>query len=762
MSKQDDEFMARLRSTFKAEAEELLQGISSLLLELEKSPDLASASAAALIEKVFREAHTLKGAARAVALSDIETICQQVEGVFSSWKRRQSVPTPEAFDSLHHAVDAMRAMLSPGKAAGNGAKQQETEPTVDLNRPQSQPAVSDRLVEPTPAAPMTPSPSTAPTPSVDADRPTAAETVRISIDKLDSRLLKAESMLVLKAIATQRVSEYRETARRMDQWQREWSKVSAEARTLRQTLEHGGDTAVAASPALVNFLNWNSEFFRSLESKLHSLSSQAQHDHHEVAKHVDELLEDSKKLLMLPFSTLANQLPRLVRDLCRDQGKDAELVIRGGEVEIDKRILEEMKDALIHILRNCVDHGVETPARRQELGKPPRATITVAATPVNGSKVEILVSDDGAGVDLPRVKESAVRHGILSESDARAMPDAQALHLIFQSEVSTSPTVTTLSGRGLGMAIVQTKTEKLGGRISVDSKPKAGTTLRMLLPLTLATFRGILVGVAGRIFVVPAAQVERVLRVRARDIQTVENREVILLQEKAVSLARLASILELDTKSNGAPAQEFLPVLIIHSADQRVAIVVDQVLHEEEVLVKPLRKPLLRVKNITGATVLGSGAVAPVLNVTDVMRSARAGGAIPVSAVLAREPRERLSKNVLIVEDSITSRMLLKGILETAGYQVQTAVDGVDAFTLLREEEFDLVVSDVEMPRMNGFDLTARIRSDKRLGETPVVLITALESREQRERGIDAGANAYVVKSSFDQQNLLEVVRRLT
>jgi two-component system chemotaxis sensor kinase CheA len=759
MSTQDDEFMARLRNTFKVEAEELLQGISSMLLELEKSP--GSAAAAAIVENVFREAHTLKGAARAVDLPDIESICQQMEGVFSLWKRQQSVPVPEAFDSLHHAVDMMRALLPSGEAQKAGATQQQNELIQRLNRLQSPSSVSANQIG---RAELPSTPASAASVSsqpVEAERPATAETVRIPIDKLDSRLLKAESMLVLKAIASQRVNEYRETAQAMEQWQREWSKVSSEARTLLQRLEHSGEDAVPASAALVSFLGWNCDFVRSLESKLHSLSAQAQHDHHNVARHVDDLLEDSKKLLMLPFSTLANQFPRLVRDLCRDQNKDADFVVRGSDVEIDKRVLEEMKDALIHILRNCVDHGVESPAQRQERHKPPRATITVAALPVNGNKVEIVVCDDGGGVDLQRVKASAVSHGILSESDAHSLADDQALHLVFHSEVSTSPTVTTISGRGLGMAIVQAKTEKLGGRISLESTPQVGTTLRMLLPLTLATFRGILVSVTDRIFVVPAAHVERVLRVRSRDIQTVENREVILLQQKAVSLVRLHTILEMRAKSDDPGAPEFLQVLIVRSTDQHIALVVDQVLHEEEVLVKQLHKPLVRVRNIAGATVLGSGTVAPVLNVTDVMRSVRTVGAVSVSTAVVKEHSERPSKKVLVVEDSITSRMLLKGILETAGYEVQTAVDGVDAFTMLREDEFDLVVSDVEMPRMNGFDLTARIRSDKRLAELPVVLITALESREQRERGIDAGANAYVIKSSFDQQNLLEVVRRL-
>jgi two-component system chemotaxis sensor kinase CheA len=726
MTTQDDQFLANLRVTFAAEADELLQSISSKLLELEKlplSPPLAPA-AAGLVENVYREAHTLKGAARAVDLTDVEAICQRLEDVFHSWKRQISHPTVEAFDSLHRAVDTIKQAIGP---------------------------------KPSPAATA---PADAAMPA-EPDRAAADQTVRISIDKLDSRLLQAEDMLVLKTITSQRAMDLRELSQRLAEWQREWSKVSAHARALRHAAERAEPADAPASAGVVNFLDWNSDFLRSLENKLASLAAQTQQDHHEIGKRVDDLLESSKKLLMLPFSTLANQLPRLVRDLCREQQKEAEFVILGGEVEIDKRILEELKDALIHILRNCIDHGVETPTRRAQLRKPAAATITLAASPINGSKVEILISDDGAGIDLPRVRESAVRHAILSRSEADALEDSEAMKLIFRSEVSTSPTITTLSGRGLGMAIVHAKAEKLGGGVYVESTRDGGTTLRIILPLTLSTFRGIIVAIGEGLFVIPTTHVERIVRVEPSDIRTVENREVISVQERAVSLVRLRSILELPPPARPADGEAAAPVVLVHVGAERIAIAVDEVLREEEVLVKPLRKPLVRVRNVAGATVLGSGKVALVLNIVDVMKSARGAGAVPAPAIDVPRPRAASAKRVLIVEDSITSRMFLKGILESAGYQVRTAVDGLDAFTALREDGYDLVVSDVEMPRMNGFDLTARIRADKRLAELPVVLITALESRAERERGIDAGANAYVIKSSFDQQNLLEVVRRL-
>jgi len=320
--------------------------------------------------------------------------------------------------------------------------------------------------------------------------------------------------------------------------------------------------------------------------------------------------------------------------------------------------------------------------------------------------------------------------------------------------------ITRISGRGLGLAIVREKVEKLGGRVAIESHRGSSTTIRMTLPLTLATFRGVLIESAQRLFVLPTAQVDRVTRFKPQDVQTVEGRRTLALNGRAVALVDLAEVLQLPSTARKPHPPEATPVLVLGAGEQRVAFAVDAVLDEREVLVKRLTKPLSRVRNIDGATILGSGEVAPILNVSDLLKSARTAGATPgkpAAAVASAIP----AKRILVVEDSITSRMLLKGILESAGYDVKTAVDGIDAFTALRAERFDLVVSDVEMPRMNGFDLTVRIRAERTLAEVPVVLVTALESREDREHGIDVGANAYLVKSSLDQSDLLETLRRL-
>jgi two-component system chemotaxis sensor kinase CheA len=262
-------------------------------------------------------------------------------------------------------------------------------------------------------------------------------------------------------------------------------------------------------------------------------------------------------------------------------------------------------------------------------------------------------------------------------------------------------------------------------------------------------------------FIIPSASVERVVRVNREEIKTVENRETVQLNGQAVSLARLAEVLELFQGSGPGTSSDIVQMVVLGSAEKRIAFAVDEILNEQEVLVKRLGKQLSRVRNIAGATVLGTGQVVPILNVADLIKSAVKVTAIPARGALISGEIKEKRKSILVVEDSITSRTLLKNILESAEYDVKTAVDGVDAFTALKMEGFDLVVSDVDMPRMNGFDLTAKIRTDKKFSELPIVLVTALESREDKERGIDVGANAYIVKSSFDQSNLLEVIRRL-
>ncbi len=753
MPGQDDEFLARLRATFFLEAEEHLQAISAGLLELEAQP--GSEQSAATVELIYREVHSLKGAARAANVSTVETVCQALESIFAGWKSR--VPAPKEFDLMYRATDALRAALSSAPAADSGAFLALVH---ELNALDGSGGAARNASAGTGkgarGVPPTSGPIAVP-PERPAERP-AIKTVRIATAKLAAVLLQAEELLLGKLTATQRTAELHELAAVGATWLKQWNRIQREVRQLR-TGSFSASAEPSRHPVVLEFLEWNRVWMKSFQEKLAAIAKSAEHDRYELGGVVDTLLEDTKKLLLMPFETVLEPFPRLVRDLSHAQGKEAHFVARGADVEIDKRILEEIKDPLIHMLRNSLDHGVEPPTERLRLGKPLRATVVISVAQVGGSDVEIIVTDDGRGIDIERVKAAAVKRALVSAGAAAQMTRQQASALIFLSALSTSAIITEISGRGLGLAIACEKVEKLGGRISVESDPGKGTTFRIFLPLTLATFKGVLVESAGQRFVIPLANVERVLRILSEQVRSVEHRDTIMVNNQVVPLVGLQWVLGL-THLPG-PAQKFIHAVVLGTGAKRIAFRVDAVLNEQEVLVKNLGKPLVRVRNVGGATVLGSGRTVAVLNVEDLMKSAVKAAAAS-SFALAQEDKEPVKPvSILLAEDSITARVLLKNILESAGYRVSTAVDGAEALSALQRQHFDLLVSDVQMPKMDGFVLTSRIRSDRELAQLPVVLVTALSSPEDRERGIEVGASAYIVKSSFDQSDLQKVISTL-
>ena len=767
-------FHKKLIATFRVEAAEHLQTMSSGMIELEGAP--AAETHARIIETIFRAAHSLKGAARAVNLTEIETICHVLESVFAALTRQELGLSLELLDTLHQAVDNLHVFLSCATDEQGTSEMPHIAPLIrslegvlkgDPLPPKSigpQKIQEDNRVSSRPEAgrPYEEAPGLQP---MSLQKCGLTETIRIPTARLDALLLQTEGLISAKLAANQRAAELCEIITAFATWKRKWNSVYGQVRTVRQWFENPGrDDPVKSNGQLTKlfeFLDWSSAFIKSQESNLALLAKSTDQDQRSLSALVDHLLEGTKQVRMMPCSSLLEVFPKIVRELSRDQGKEVKLVIQREEIEVDRQILEEMKDALMHLVRNCIDHGIEKPEERVRKGKTPRGTLTIAISPKDGNKVEILVSDDGAGIDAAKVRDTAQEIQVISREEAAQMSERESLLLIFQSGVSTSPLITDISGRGLGLAIVRERVEKLGGIISVDSQPHNGATFRTVLPLTLATFRGVFVRAAEHLFVLPTANVERVMRVSKTDVQTVEGRDTIQIDGHIVSLLRLADVLELPGTSTPEVASDKIQVVVLGSAEKRIAFLVDEVVNEQEVLVKSLGKQLSRVRNVAGATVTGTGSVAPILKVADLMQSALQASAVPIATDVSARTLEAKRKTILIAEDSITSRMLLKNILEPAGYAVKTAVDGMDALAIMGAEDFDLLISDVDMPRMNGFDLTAKIRADKRLAELPVVLVTALGSREDRERGLEVGANAYMVKSNFDQSDLLEIVRRL-
>jgi two-component system chemotaxis sensor kinase CheA len=776
MTGKNDAFMKRLLSTFKVEADEHIKKITAGLIDLEKG--LEPQMKAGIIETVFREAHSLKGAARAVNQSDMETICQSLETVFSGLKRREIDLAPSLFDTLHRSVDMLtkitlsspeEAAAGPGEISGiaeklaqaalgeDGEKQAAHDFKPDLRD-------SSSLSEPEVFPFETPSLAGKTLEMTGQRKQVPSDTVRISMEKLDSLLRLSEEMLSLKLMADRHLEDQVELTNLFGIWEKQWAKIypiTCEFRRLQEKNDKQGGKRRQDDirfSRLLEFGDLTHDNMKIMESRLAELRKRSDHDRYATGLMVDNLLGEVKQILMLPFSTLFEAFPKLLRDLSRDQGKDVELSITGGEIEIDRRIQEEMRTVFIHLLRNAIDHGIEKPEVRKKKGKPPRGMVQIVVSRGEGNRVEILLSDDGCGIDPEVLKEASLKRGIVSPEEALKLSEQDIVFLVFRSGVSTSPIITDISGRGLGLTIVREKIEKLDGRVSIETDLHRGTTIRMTLPLTVSTFRGVIVTAAERPFVIPTTDVERTVRIKREEIRTVENLDTLSLDGIVTPLVKLSDVLGLSDRNDESPV---ITVLILETRGKRIGFRVDAILAEQEILLKGLSRHLSRVRNVAAATILGSGKVVPVLNVSDLIKSAAASAVHPVKQAATPAGFEAANKTVLVVEDSITSRMLLKNILETSGYLVKTAVDGIDAISHLKTEKFDAVVSDVDMPRMNGFNLTEKIRGDKKLSELPVVLVTALGSREDRERGIDVGANAYIVKSSFDQSNLLETLRRL-
>ncbi|MGH9360454.1 MAG: hybrid sensor histidine kinase/response regulator, partial [Thermoanaerobaculia bacterium] len=497
-----------------------------------------------------------------------------------------------------------------------------------------------------------------------------ADTIRLASATLDALLVQGEEFLASKLAAGERVQEVRAL---VDALSRCHAAVTR-ARGMGEPARADGHAA-----GLVADLDGA---LRVLEARARELLGHLVRDERTIAGAVDGLLNDLRRLRMMPVSTVLDVFPRMVRDLAREQGKEVEWVARGSDLEVDRKVLEAMKDPLIHLVRNAVDHGIEPPEVRAPAGKPPGGRVALILASLEGNRIEIRLEDDGRGIDPARVREAAVRTRLLSPDRAQALTDEDALDFIFRSGLSTSPIMTDVSGHGLGLAIVKERVERLGGRIHVETRAGAGTTVRVIVPATIATFRGLLIQAGGQSFLLPTDAMERAIRIAPDEVERVEGREVIRWNGHALSVAPLGRLLGLPERGGQTEPRSKQPCIVVRSGDERAGLLVDEIRGDREVLVKELRAPLVRVRNVAGAGLLGTGQVALILRPGDLLRAMREAPRPPAPAAqpssAARQPV------VLVVDDSITTRTMEKNLLEAAEYQVRVAVDGVDAWTLLR------------------------------------------------------------------------------
>ena len=718
-----------LRELFRTESGEHLQRLDDALLRLEKTP-----GDQALLEEAFREAHSMKGAARMLGLDAVQTLAHQLEDGLNSARRGERALSTAMIEIMSEQLTELRRRVSEaiaGEPAAARGPRRAPAPVIDSrNLPGT--AAGDTGVAPADQGPI-------PLPSA----PFRIESVRVEPRKLDALMTLTGELTVTKTRVARRLEEIDALSEFCEEWERE-------------------DAARRARRAPAAEAGVSTERLGRVEALFARLRAGASEDSARLDYIAGELESGIRLIRLVPWSNVFRLFPRMVHDLAGEQGKEVELVLEGEDTNADKRILEEMKDPLMHILRNAVDHGIEPPQAREQAGKPRSGLLRLRASQTPSS-VAIEVSDDGRGLDEPAIKRAAAKRGIATDAALTAMTQTQVQALIFTSGLSTTRFVTDVSGRGVGLDVVRTNVARLKGSIEVDSAPHKGMTIRISLPFTLATVRALIVEVNGHPYGLPVECVLAARMLAPSDVYTVEGREATSHQGRPVSVARLSDLLELHQRTvapRGQPAPAATPCVLIATGGEVFGVFVDALVDEREMVLKPQSALLERVRNVAGATILDSGEICMVLNPQDLLASMRKR--IAPAATHEAQEESKSKKVILLAEDSITTRTQEARILANAGYEVVTAVDGLDAYNQLATREFDAVVSDINMPNLDGLALTERIRRESKYAELPIILVTMLASDEDKQRGLEAGANAYITKPAFDQKTLLDCLERLT
>lgn len=695
---------------YKAETRERLQRLNEGVLNLEKKPEDM-----ALLEIMMREAHTIKGSSIMMGYQRIADITHGLESGFQQAMSGQLQLEKKHFDLIFECLDAIDPLLDD--------KVTWQEKGVDYPVAQT---LCDKLAEtfklppapqPSPQEtsrpPLKPAPKVVPPPVPSPLVHAGEDSIRIDTDKLDSLMNLSGELLI--------------AGLRLD--------------NLTRRLAH--KVEAAAKGEHVDLADTVAQLLKA-DNRINHITSSLK----------DEVI----RLRMVPVSYLFSSFSRAMRDLAHDRGKEINFEIHGDDTQLDKAILDQLKEPLLHLLRNSVDHGVETEAERVRLGKTSDGKITLSAFR-ESNQVVIEVSDDGAGIDPEAVRLKAVERGLLSADRAGELGEEQVVQLLFTAGFSTKDEVTDVSGRGFGLDVVREKLSLLKGRVEIESHVGKGTRFSLRLPLTMAITESLIVISGNDTYAIPIESVVETLRARPDEIRSVEGKDVITVRGYIMPLLRLNDLFGLPAR--GILEREFLPVVVVQSVEKKIAILVDAVQGRQEIVIKALGDPLQNVKNISGATIMGDGGVMLILDVPSIIESCEGVIIRRVAMIEKKEAGQKRLKTILLAEDALTTAMLEKNILEAAGFSVVIARDGSEALKKASQEKFDLVITDVLMPNMDGFELTTALKRDKTLKDIPVIIVTTRETDADKRRGMDAGASAYILKSEFTSEGLLETIERL-
>lgn len=769
---------------FRMEIENQVEHLNAELLRLESDP-----ADAETLETLMRACHSVKGAARIVKLQPIVELAHGMEDCFSSAQSEPAFLDTPAIDTLLRGVDLLTqiAQTPSGniiewieanqsslqeltqqirRLASEGAKDESSQPPAEMpgiptpNPSQPSPPTPPSPVQP-PASPPPPSgPEPAESPESEApetpepadesprrDR-VAARGVRVGAENLDRFMNLTGEALIQNRWLRPYSRSLLDLRRKQWKLERELNKLTDEIlshkeyRGLRHQVTPLVNRAVRCRELLTDRYNEFEDFARRLSN---------------LTNRIYREVLDTR---MRPFSEGVQGFPRMVRDLAKQLQKQIDFQIHGQATMVDRDVLEQLESPLTHLLRNAVDHGVESSEEREAAGKPPTGHVSLEACHQAG-RLMITVRDDGRGIDPEIIRRRVKDQGMIEPQVADQLTEPELYDFLFLPRFTTTDRVTEISGRGFGLDIVQTLVQEVRGSVRVHSEPGRGLVVQLMLPVTLSIVRALLVSIAEEPYALPLARINRVMRVPKDEIQQIENKQYVAINDQHVGLVAAQQILELDEEPNDA---DELNVVFIEDRERVYGLVVDHLKGEQNLVVRPLDPRLGKVPDISAAGMLQDGSPVLILDVGDIVRS--------IEKLLSQERLRKVhvdeeeemftaQKRILIVDDSLTVREVERRLLESAGYLVDVAVDGVDGWNAMKMQTFDLVVTDIDMPRMNGFELVQQIRNEPGTRGVPVIVVSYKDREEDRMRGLQAGANYYLAKSSFHDESLLQAVEEL-
>ncbi len=736
----DDKEMQEL---FYAESQERLKRIEQGLMQLEKDHENLQT-----LQEIFREMHSLKGAARILNLYDIEILSHRMEDIFSAASKKKLQFTENIISVLYQGVNALYALVEEA-AKGVPSKVVVSEIISQIKffiNTEKRNKMSD-----TPRRTQALNPANDLLVSVKIqenfeESPFKIETIRVEMQKIDILMNEVGELNVARFRIEERFSN-------LENILEKWEYLSKEI-----------EGYYGENPSLKNHSRNFGLLLEGIKNKLYE-------DNARLDSYISQLEENIREIRLLPLDILFSFFQRMVRDMEKEQGKKIHFSIEGSQIKVDKKILEEMKAPLMHLLSNAIIHGIETSEEREKAGKKTDGNLILRAYQTKSNYIVIEVQDDGRGLDKKTIQNTAIKQGLYSREQISEMTEEQIYSLIFEPGLSTSSFITEVSGRGMGLSVVKKSVAQLKGNISLDSSYGHGCKFKIFLPVTMSTESVLIVQTEEREkYAIPVESVLKSFFVKKENLLTMEGRDIVLMDGIPISVAKLSSLVQCKrkdwivsaqpvTSERTSSASPLFSCVVLDVNNKKMAILVDQILEEKEIVLKPKSPLIEHIPCISGSSILGTGEICLVLNPHELL-------VLLQQKVLAVTQNKKIRpvlrpKKILMVEDSITIRIRIKRILEAGGYEVIESVDGADAMEKLALHPIDAVVSDITMPNMDGLELTTRLRQDQKYKNLPVILLTMLSSEEDRKKGLLAGANAYISKPTFDQKLLLDTLKRV-